>query len=64
MITLVELDYTNEVFYTREIEADIVGTNDNQFVLPGQPTNIEIKDYANNNCAAPDSGDFNNWDVS
>ena len=63
MITLIETDYENETFYKREIKADCVGTNKNQFVLLGQPTNQEIVDYANNNLAAPDSGDFNNWEI-
>ena len=61
MLSLIETNYKRETFCTRQIEADAVGTNDNQFVLLGEPTLEEIIAYANDNLAAPDSGDFDNW---
>jgi hypothetical protein len=63
MITLIETDHESETFYTREIDADAVGTNDSQFVMLGTPTDAEIRNYANDNLAAPESGDFDGWGV-
>jgi len=63
MICLVETNYEEEKFYVREIEADAVGVDDNHFALLSPLTDREIIDYSNNQLTAPESGNFDSWEI-
>jgi len=63
-LTVVTINDADGIFEIEEISASAIGTDDNQFVMPGTGYNLsDLIDYANENMAAPECGDYDGYTI-
>ena len=62
MLTILEIEFDERKIWLRGLDASAASGN----VLPGTPeeyTDQEIRDWADENLAAPDDGDYQGFEV-
>ncbi len=59
MLTIITVDYEKEIIYARATQGDAYGIN----AMFGDPTDVEIIEYCNENLAAPGCGDFSDFTI-
>jgi len=60
MLTIIEADHQSATLYARVVQASAAS---GELVVPGEPTDEEIRAAANCQLAAPEIGDYSNYVV-